>query len=140
MEKMTLPFRFTTNIVSFIGHFLVEARYIPSMAIAANAVHDCKDDIEAIWKLLMRDDLVAFYTKAMAKTDIKTVEMEKQLVERIARNVTTLNSRFTECIPMTKTLDDDNDEVCDKRVRDLINWARNPDSLCMMSGNYQAWL
>ena len=88
----------------------------------------------------MRDDLVAFYTKAMAKTDLKTVEMEKQLVERVTKNVATLNSRFAECIPITKTLGDDNDVVCDKRVRDLIDWARDPDSLCMMSGNYQAWL
>lgn len=140
MEKMPLPFRCTTNLVSLIGKFLIEARFIPSFSIAANAVHDCRDDIEAVWKLLMRDDLVAFYTKAMAKTDLKTVEMEKQLVERVTKNVATLNSRFAECIPITKTLGDDNDVVCDKRVRDLIDWARDPDSLCMMSGNYQAWL
>lgn len=142
MDKMLLPFRLTPNLDNLIGPLVMEARFIPTMAIAASAVHDNRDDMEPIWRLLMRDDLVAFYTKAMAKSDQKTVDMEKQLIERITRNVAVLNARFAECVPSSKpdVYSEQNDAPIDKRIRELVETARSPDNLCMMPGNYQAWL
>jgi transformation/transcription domain-associated protein len=142
MDKMLLPFHITPNIVSLIGFPLLEAPFISSIAFAASAVQACREDIDPVWRLLMRDDdLVAFYTKSLAKSDVKTVEMEKQLVERVARNVATVHTRFAECVPRANNPEgEQTTNPIDQRVRDLIEAARNPDNLCMMSGNYQPWL
>jgi hypothetical protein len=57
MEKIQLPFLLTSNIVTLIGPLLFKARFIPIMGIAARAIHTKQDDMEAIWRLLMQDDL-----------------------------------------------------------------------------------
>ena len=46
MEKVQLPFRLTSNIVTLIGPFLLEGRFIPVMGIAASAINAKKDDME----------------------------------------------------------------------------------------------
>jgi len=92
--------------------------------------------------LLMRDDLVGFYTKAMAKSDSKTFEMEKQLAETVKSNVAMLFSRFEECSPSDKKTDRETagEEPIDQRVRDLVQAAREPENICMMPGSFQGWL
>ena len=144
-EAHPAPFRLTPNISSLIGFPLLDARFRTSVAVIADAVFSCREVLDPIFRLLMRDDLVAFYTKSIAKTDSKTCEMEKQLTHSVARNVAYLHSRFAECAPtyMNKKKTDDDERPktpVDQRVRDLIEAARNPENLCMMSGSYQGWL
>jgi phosphatidylinositol kinase/protein kinase (PI-3 family) len=109
------------------------------MVTVAGAVRNHKEDLDPIFLLLMRDDSVAFFTKSMAKSDAKTHEMEKQLADRVTKNVASLQARFGECAPKKQDESTKKDSV-DKRVRDLVDEASSPEKLCMMPGNYQAWL
>jgi transformation/transcription domain-associated protein len=141
-ETQPTPFRLSPNLESLIGFPLLDARFITSMAIIAGAVQSCHQDLDPIFRLLMRDDLVAFYTKSMAKSDSKTIEMEKQLAGNVGRNVAILHARFAECSPASKKATGEKQDhgPVDQRVRDLVDAARNPENLCMMSGSYQGWL
>ena len=87
----------------------------------------------------MRDDLMTYYTKSVAKPDSQTQEMEKQLVDRVARNVATIHSRFADCEP-GRAEDETNSSPIDQNVRELIAKARSPEELCMMRSSYQGWL
>ena len=141
-ENQPIPFRLTPNLKVLIGFPLLDSRFITSMGTIADAVHSCREDIDPIFRLLMRDDLVAFYTKSIAKSDSKTCEMEKQLAGSAARNVALLQSRFAECSPtVKKTSGKENDHTpVDQRVKNLVERARDPEKLCLMSGNFQGWL
>jgi transformation/transcription domain-associated protein len=136
-NPQALPFRLTPNIHSLIGFPLLDARFIASIAKIASAVYECRDVMDPVLRLLMRDDIVAFYTKAMAKSDSKTIEMERQLVDRVSRNVTSIHARFSQCGIKRS---DKKEEPVDQNVRDLVDAARSKDNLCMMSSSYQAWL
>jgi hypothetical protein len=139
IESQPLPFRMTPNISTLIGFPLMDGRFISSMVTVAGAVRQHKEDLDPIFLLLMRDDSVAFFTKSMAKSDAKTHEMEKQLADRVTKNVASLQARFGECAPKKQDETTKKDSV-DKRVRDLVDEASSPEKLCMMPGNYQAWL
>jgi len=141
-ESQPTPFRLTPNISSLIGFPLLDSRFTTSMGVIAEAVFSCREDIDPIFRLLMRDDLIAFYTKSIAKSDSKTCEMEKQLMHSVARNVASLHGRFADCAPKYKKSyqEEDAKAPVDQRVRDLIEEARNSENLCMMSGSYQGWL
>ena len=105
-------------------------------------MNSCREDIDPIFRLLMRDDLVAFYTKSIAKADSKTCELEKQLAGSAARNVAILQSRFSECSPFVKkSAEKENDKSpVDQRIKNLVERARDPERLCMMPGDFQGWL
>lgn len=107
------------------------------MAKAAAAVHENNEVMGPTLKLLLRDDLASFYTKSIAKSDSKTQEMERQLMDRIIANSSTVRSRFAECSPSE---DANEDTPIDKRLRELIAVAQDPDNVCMMQGSYQGWL
>jgi len=139
IEGQPIPFRMTPNISTMIGFPLFDGRFITSMVLTAGAVRDCKAEMDPIFHLLMRDDSVAFYTKSMAKSDVKTQEMEKQLADRVAKNVASLQGRFGECAPLEQNDETKKDPV-DKRARELVDKATSHETLCMMPGNYQAWL
>ena len=97
--------------------------------------------MDPILRLLMRDDIVAWYCKSMAKSDSKLQELEKQLADRVTKNVSYLQARFSECAP--KKTDAENKGVnspIDKKVRDLIAAASDPGKICMLPTNYQGWL
>lgn len=144
IESQTIPFRLTPNLVNLIGFSLLDACFVTSMARIATAVRTYRSDIDPILRLLMRDDLVTFYTKSMAKSDSQTQEMEKQLTDRVSRNVATLHSRFAECCPTySKTNEADkkpSTDPVDQRVRDLIATARSPKVLSNMPINFHGWI
>jgi len=142
IDRHPVPFRMTPNISTVIGFPLLDGRFLTSMAIIAGAVKGWKDEIDPIFRLLMRDDLVAFYTKSMAKSDTKTQEMERQLVDRVARNVSMLHARFAECAPCreSKASDEKSEDPIDQRVRELLNEAQSAENICMLPGNYQGWI
>jgi FAT domain/Phosphatidylinositol 3- and 4-kinase len=134
------PFRLTPNLVSLIGFPFLDSRYTKSMALTAGAVQHYQMDLDPVFRLLMRDDLIAYFTKSMAKSDATTVEMEKQLAGSVARNVSILHARFAECAPNPKGVVTKQHLHVDQRVRDLMDSARNFENLCLMPGSYQGWL
>jgi phosphatidylinositol kinase/protein kinase (PI-3 family) len=127
----------TPNIESLIGQAYLEGRFIKGIAMIASAISEHRDMFDPVLRLLMRDDILAWYSKSQARIDSKTQDLERQLIERVTKNVATLQSRIAECAPSRKTTSKD---PIDIRVHDLCDAATDPDKLCMMPTNYHAWL
>jgi transformation/transcription domain-associated protein len=142
MESLSLPFRLTPALSNLIGFPILEGRYITSMAIIANAIHGEADIYDSIFKLLMRDDLMAYYTKSMAKSDYKTQETEKHLMDRVTKNVSVVQSRFGECAFGNYTNQDATAQgtEIDHKIRELVRSAQMPEIICMMPANFQGWV
>lgn len=141
LDNQHVPFRLTPNIETLIGFLFFDARYTTAMALIAGAVQQCQQDLDPIFRLLMRDDLIAYFTKSLAKSDSTTVEMEKQLAGSVARNVAILHTRFAECAPSSaQSVIAKQQTNVDQRIRDLIDTARDPKNLCLMPGSFQGWL
>jgi transformation/transcription domain-associated protein len=141
IEGLQVPFRMTPNVEAALGEHYIQGIFVRSIAMVAAAVKQHKEEFDPILRLLMRDDILSWYTKSQAKTDSKTQELERQLIERVSKNVYTIQSRIAECTPSSKTNSSVRNSVAlDKRVNDLLNSATDPEKLCMMAASYQAWL
>ncbi|GAX24432.1 transformation/transcription domain-associated protein [Fistulifera solaris] len=146
METPRVPFRLTSNLFDTIGVTFLESTFITSICRVAAAVRSRRHDIDPTLRLLMRDDLVTFYTKSMAKSDSQTQEMEKQLGDRVSRNVANLHSKFSECCPTHgiassgNSDDKEPDDTVDERVRRLLASARSHSNLSQMPTSFQGWL
>jgi transformation/transcription domain-associated protein len=138
IDSQEVPFRMTPNLVALIGQPHLDGRFITSFATISAAIREHKDDFDPILRLLMRDDILAWYSKSLAKSDSKTQELEKQLIERVSKNVSTLQTRFAECAPRKKT--ENKKDPVDKKVLELFEAATSPEKLCMMPTSYHSWL
>lgn len=133
----------TPNLQSLIGPLLLEGRFIPAMATVASALEQAHDDLEPALRLLLRDDIVAWYTsKSMAKSDSKMQELEKQLLDRIMRNAMHVQTKIMECAPNVAKGESNSSrkDPVDLKVKELVKEATDPRRQCMMPSNYQAWL
>lgn len=142
MEPQLIPFRMTANLVNLIGFPLLDGHFVPSMTTIAGAVRQHKSDLFYALRLLARDDLIAFYTRSMPKSDSKTQEMERQLADRVVKNAASILHRLGECAPCVNREDAPatEEDPVDKKVRDLIDYSRRAENLCQMSSSYQGWL
>jgi transformation/transcription domain-associated protein len=148
LENHHIPFRLSPNLVNLIGFTFLDACFVTTIARIAAAVDAGKSDLDPILRLLMRDDLMTYYTKSVAKSDSQTQDMEKHISDRVSRNVNTLQSRFTHCSPnCTPTSAGEPDKKAtstptpiDQNVRELIATARNPEYVSMMPSAYQGWI
>jgi transformation/transcription domain-associated protein len=142
IDSRTVPFRLTQNLTTFLGLPLLNGRFATSIATVAESIRESKDEMDPILRLLMRDDIVAWYCKSMAKSDSILQELERQLVDRVSKNVSHLQTRFFECAPKKTEKESENakNDLVDEKVRDLISAASSSEKLCMMPANYQAWL
>lgn len=138
IEGQDIPFRMTPNIEALIGKTYIDGRFIRSMAMVAGAIREHREEFDPILRLLMRDDILAWYSKSLAKTDSKTQELERQLMERVSKNVSVLHARFSECAP-TSTKASKEGSI-DSRIRELYDAATSAENLSMMPTNYHAWL
>jgi len=148
LENLRVPFRFTPSLRETLGPMFLEGRFIPSMAMIAEAIKGVLDDLDPVLRLLLRDDIIAWYTsKSMAKSDSKTQELEKQLADRVSKNVGQIQVRTVECaprLPATSNQDNSNNTVpkepVNRKVRTLIEQATSAERLCMLPATYQPWL
>ena len=138
IEGHDIPFRMTPNIEALIGRTYLDGRFIRSIAMVAGAIREHREEFDPILRLLMRDDILAWYSKSLAKTDSKTQELERQLMERVSKNVSVLHARFSECAP-TSTKASKEGSI-DSRIRELYDAATSAENLSMMPTNYHAWL
>lgn len=138
IENLVVPFRLTPNVETVLGKTYIESRFLPSMAMVSDAIHKHREEFDPILRLLMRDDILAWYSKSLAKTDSKTQELERQLLERVAKNVAVLNARLSECAPSSSS--PDSGIAIDSRVKELCEEATNVEKLAMMPTQYHAWL
>ena len=145
LDEQRVPFRLTRNLRELIGHTFEAGSFVPAMATFAAAVKNHLEELDPVLKLLMRDDIIAWYTsKSMAKSDSKTQELEKQLHDRVMKNVSSAQIRIVECShrrpPKDLTPDNIPTDPVDKKVRSLIKEATNKENLCQMLPNFQPWL
>lgn len=141
IDTKSLPFRLTPNLQTLMGIPFLGGRFIPSMSTVADVVRNHKEEMDPILRLLMRDDIVAWYCKSMAKSDSKLQELERQLADRVSKNVSSIQFRFSECSPRNDKKDQGiKNNPVDEKVRELVAVATSPEKLSMMSSNYQAWL
>lgn len=140
-EAVHVPFRLTSNLAHFLGPAMLDGKFVKALATAAEAAHANRHTTDSIYRLLIRDDLVSYITKGSAKPDVKTVEIEKQLLPSVGRNVATLHARFAECSPsyqLEKATNDD--DVIDDSVRKLLRLAMLDEEQCMMPASFHGWI
>jgi len=126
----------------------MQGNFIPGLASAAMGICAHEKELDPIFHLLLRDDIVSWYTsKSHARGDRKMQELERQLVERqVRKNVTLVQGRLKECNPKEMNVEPVSgegvarQEPLDQRLRDLISSATSWDSLGMMPAEFQAWL
>ena len=145
LDIQKVPFRLTPNLVELMGALVLDGRFVPGMATVATAMKTSMDDIDAPLRLLLRDDLVAWYTsKSMSKSDAKTQELEKQLADRVTKNVAQIQSKIGDCslrrVAKNSEAADLPTKPVDARVRDLMREASSHDRLCLMPGSYHPWM
>eukprot|EP00540_Astrosyne_radiata_P023165 CAMPEP_0116870060 /NCGR_PEP_ID=MMETSP0418-20121206/28092_1 /TAXON_ID=1158023 /ORGANISM="Astrosyne radiata, Strain 13vi08-1A" /LENGTH=312 /DNA_ID=CAMNT_0004506199 /DNA_START=160 /DNA_END=1098 /DNA_ORIENTATION=- len=143
LENQKVPFRMTPNLRELLGTVMLQGRFLPGMTTVATAVKTSMEDIDASLRLLLRDDLVAWYTsKSMAKSDGKTQELEKQLSDRVTKNVLQIQSKFGECSIRKEVAKDKSlsSVPVDQKVRDLLHEASGNETLCMMPPTFHPWL
>ncbi len=146
LEKLEVPFRMTRSITEFIGPFMLEGVLVPSFAIASSALHSQQSTLKPILHLLMRDDILSWYTsKSSAKNDQKLKEVERQLSDQIWKNVRFVQDCFEEC--STREVENAtaeavslNPDRVDVKVRSLIDAATSAERLCLMPAAYHPWL
>ena len=147
-DKTLLPFRMTRNLSTLIGFPLLQGPFLHTMMTIADAIASERELMDTILHLLLRDDLIAFYTKSLAKPDVKTQEMEKQLLERISKNVSTAQARLASCAPnrsketssTASKSSPSSDDPIDKHVRQLLAVAQKDEQICMMPSTFLGWL
>lgn len=155
LEPATLPFRMSRNIQELLGPLLLQGLFVPSMGIAAAALHAREDGLPSLLCLLLRDDIVHWYvSKSSARSDSKTRDLERQLMDRVQKNTTLAKTRLKECVPNADEEsghdegkdDDDATEkkeksgLIDEHVRELLKTSMDPEKLSMMQNSYQPWL
>ena len=141
-----MPFRMTRSITEFIGPFMLEGVLVPSFAITSSALHLQQSTLKPILHLLMRDDILSWYTsKSSAKNDQKLQEVERQLSDQIWKNVRFVQDCFEECSMRavenaTAEAVSPNPDPVDVKVRSLIDAATSAERLSLMPAAYHPWL
>jgi len=132
----------TQNVKELVGDILLEGRFIPSMASIATALRNRMEDIDSALRLLMRDDIIAWYTsKSMAKSDHKTQELEKQLSDRVAKNVSQFQIKIGECsVRKIEPKEGLSTSPVDQKIWTLLEEACSDEKLAKMEPTFQAWL
>eukprot|EP00588_Corethron_pennatum_P036377 CAMPEP_0194347888 /NCGR_PEP_ID=MMETSP0171-20130528/106235_1 /TAXON_ID=218684 /ORGANISM="Corethron pennatum, Strain L29A3" /LENGTH=1477 /DNA_ID=CAMNT_0039115183 /DNA_START=5071 /DNA_END=9504 /DNA_ORIENTATION=- len=140
-QTNTVPFRMTRNIERTIGSVMMEGTFIPAMASIASAVEKNMDDIEPIFSLILRDDIISWHASksSTVRSDLETQHLESVLVERITKNVASVKRRWDECKCDTRMTEHEDKQI-DENIRKLLSTATSPDYLCMMSPVLQSWL
>lgn len=140
-QTNTVPFRMTRNIERTIGSVMMEGTFIPTMASIASAVEKNMDDIEPIFSLILRDDIISWHASksSTVRSDLETQHLESVLVERITKNVASVKRRWDECKCDTRMTEHEDKQI-DENIRKLLSTATSPDYLCMMSPVLQSWL
>ena len=143
-EKKAVPFRLTRNIEEFIGPFLMKGVFTPAMASAATAICKNESDLEQALQLLCRDDIVSWYLSKSSQREgsqRSTQDLERQLADRVKKNVYLIQTRFHQCVVKSaKDEDEKRNTTCDRGVKNLISIATSTENLVSMPLNYAAWL
>ena len=119
---------------------MVNGVFVPVMASAATSIAQHENDIGPALQLLCRDDIVSWYLSKSAQRDgsqRSTQDLERQLSDRISRNVSGIQERIKACAIDIKS---DKDDSIDSGVKELVDIATKSENLARMPASYSAWL
>jgi len=141
LETNAIPFRMTRNIETMLGSMVLNGgSFIPAMSSVAEAVSKWSEEVNPALHIILRDDIIHWYaSKSAPKSDIKNQELERQLNDRILKNVSMVQSRIKECAPSNEN-NDSKMTFVDAKLRQLLQQASSSNVLCMASPSFQAWL
>ena len=94
-------------------------------------------------RLLLRDDIVSWYvSKSSQREGVQrpTEELERQLGDRITKNVVYIQDRLKECTPSDTHDKSKGSTPIDSGVRRLLDVATTPENQAAMPHTYCAWL
>jgi phosphatidylinositol kinase/protein kinase (PI-3 family) len=141
--KSAVPFRLTRNIEKLIGSVFMHGVFVPALCSAASAISAAENRLEAVFQLLIRDDIVSWYmSKASQRegTQKPVDELERQLADRVIKNTVLILTRFRDCTPRESRSEGNKGRALDERVRALVKTATLESNLAEMPAGYQAWL
>lgn len=139
VEGNKLPFRLTRNIENLIGPFMIGGVFVPAMASGAEAFKCVDEELNPALCVILRDDIVSWYcSKSPPRSDSKNQELERQLGERIVKNVSLAQRRMLECSPDTE-MGTDKQDAADLHLRKLLHVATSPENLCEAPLPFQPW-
>jgi len=145
-ENRPVPFRLTRNIETFIGPHLLSGVFIPAMTSAASAILANQSDLDPALSLLFRDDIISWYVSKSAQREgsiRSTQDLERQLADRVTRNVSLVKGRLRKCAPVDSDSKDDNQDPnlpTDEGARQLVAIATSSENIAQMSVSYCPWL
>jgi len=140
--KSPVPFRLTRNIEEFVGSTFLNGVFIPAIASAASALCSKENQLESAFHLLMRDDIVAWYFSKSSQregTQRSVEDVERQLGDRVSKNVALVRMRLRDCAP-SESRSSDHGSALDDKVLQLVRLATAEENLAAMPLTYCAWI
>ncbi len=139
-----VPFRLTRNLTKFLAPFHVDGVMVPAIVSLAQALMDKVEVFRPYLSLVLRDDLLSYYSskhKSGPPSELEQRNLEKQLSDRMSKNVNNLLRRIESVTPK---LDDRNSNgqriPCDSKVYTLIDAASYEGNLVRMTPTWHPWL
>ncbi len=139
-----VPFRLTRNLTKLLAPFHVDGVMVPAIVSLAQSLMDKVEVFRPYLSLVLRDDLLSYYSsknKSGPPSELEQRTLEKQLSDRISKNVTNLLRRIESVTPK---LDDRNSSgqliPCDSKVYALIDAASCEGNLVRMTPTWHPWL
>jgi transformation/transcription domain-associated protein len=138
-----VPFRLTRNITTLLSPFLIEGVFATSMVTTAQALCTREEVMRPYLSLMLRDDLQSWHaSKTPVRSEFEQRGIEKQLNERMIKNVNKVVGRFKDvCASPGLTHKDTKRHVAaDTRVHELIRQAQSEKALSSMNATWMAWV
>ena len=141
-EQKAVPFRLTRNIVEFIGPNLINGVFKTSLSSAAAAISSKAQHLQPAMYILSRDDIIAWYLSKSAQREgsqMSPQDLERNLSDRVKKNVYMVQSRIRECTPRAEKEDATKSPI-DERVEALMSIAMKSENLVAMPISFSPWL
>jgi transformation/transcription domain-associated protein len=137
-----VPFRLTRNITTLLSPFLIDGVFATTMITTAQALYSRYDIIQPYLNLVLRDDLLSWHaSKTPVRSEFEQRLIEKQLTDRMHKNVSRVLQRLEEMCPKRNLVDVKGCALpVDRRVHDLIRIAQREEKLSSMNATWMAWV
>ena len=99
--------------------------------------------VQNAWYYLCRDDIVSWYLSKSSQREgsRSTQDLERQLADRVKKNVYYIQSRIAQCKISTKQKEGEKQlSSCDQEVKKLVEIATSAEKIAAMPLNYEGWL
>lgn len=141
-----VPFRFTRNMERALSPLIVEGYLATGMAVLAQAMTNKKEVLQPYLSLMLRDDILSWHaSKTSIKTEAEQRAIEKQLGDRVNKNVAKVMDRLESCAPTPPSQSHTSAQshkhpAVDQKVYELIEEAKQERKVDQMNPIWMPWL